>query len=104
MTNWQFYYSRESSGVARSTSVDLAWATSAPEAQRPNLVWVSVQMRKPNPHGLVGNEESAILDEMEKVVASQLSAKLGAVHVARVHRERQCELWFYAGRIDRLEQ
>ena len=104
MANWQFYLSREKSGVARSTAVDLSLRGEAPQEQRPNLMWVWLGMKSPNPHGLVGSDESATLDQIQNAVAAELQRGIDAIHVARVDRERRCELWFYGNQVETLEQ
>lgn len=104
MPNWQFYFSREKSGVACSTAVDLDLASKIPQPTRPHLMWVWVGMKHANPHGLVGAEESPVLDEIERAMAAHIQKEMDAVHVARVYRERRCEVWFYGSRTERLEE
>jgi hypothetical protein len=104
MTDWQTYFSREKSGIARSTTVDLELSKSAPQSERAWLLWVWMGMKNPNPHGLSSAEESPALHQIQKTVEQMLANEANAIHFARVYRERRCELWFYAVRNEQFEQ
>jgi regulator of RNase E activity RraB len=104
VSNWQFYLSREKSGVARNTAVDLSLLASAPQEQRPNLMWVWIAMKSATAHGLVGSDEAPLLDQMQAAVSAELQRGIDALAVARVDRERRCELWFYGNQVETLEQ
>jgi len=94
--DWDFYMSNVD-GAIGSFFVDLGLITIAPVAERPNLVWVSINMRNPMENGLSSNEESELLYEIEDNIVNNIASRHDAVFVGRLTTAGMRQLFFYFG-------
>lgn len=100
--DWDFYLGQVNNSLA-SIFVDLEARSSAPDARRPWLLWVFVQMRAPREDGLSSSEEAPTLNEIEDRVTAALSASCNACNVGRITSAGRRELYYYAPSSEEIE-
>lgn len=94
--DWANYYSNIDN-VIGSIIVDLGIIKIAPILDKPNVVWVSILMQKPQEDGFSSNEESKVLDEMEDNLIDNIIHKHNAVYIGRLTSDGNRALYFYFG-------
>lgn len=100
--DWDFYFCRVNDSLA-SIFLDLEARSSAPDASRPWLLWVFVEMHAPREDGLSTSEEASTLNEIEDRITSALSASCDARSVGRITSAGRREFYYYAHSSDDIE-
>ena len=93
---WDFYMSNVND-VIGSFFVDLGLKKIAPIADKPNVVWVSINMQNPREDGLSSNEESELLYAIEDNVVNNITNQHNAIFVGRLTSDGLRQLYFYFG-------
>lgn len=92
---WDFYFCRVND-VLSSLFVDLGARNTAPDPDRPHLLWVWVPFRQPREDGLSSSEEAPTLDMIEDELVGKVSDEAAAVFVGRITGAGRREFYFYA--------
>ncbi len=100
---WDFYFANVNDVIA-SLFVDLGIRDSAPNTDRPWLLWAWVYFREPRDDGLSGSEEAPILNDIEDALTEELEEVLGAELVGRITTAGRREFYFYGPRPDEFEE
>ena len=101
--NWDFYFANVNEMLA-SLFVDLGIRGSAPDPERPWLLWVWVYLNQPLENGLSSSEEAPILHQIEDCLAPAVEERAGALLVGRITTAGRREYYFYASRPDHFEE
>jgi hypothetical protein len=88
--SWEFYFCNVNNAPA-SISVDIGVRKSAPDKQRPWLLWVWVHFNAPRPDGLSSSEEAKVLFSIEDELVKTVKATL----VGRITTAGRREFYFY---------
>ncbi|WP_213278938.1 DUF695 domain-containing protein [Chryseobacterium indologenes] len=94
--DWDFYFTNVDGNLA-SIFVDLGLITMAPMKDKPNIVWVSIQMNNPREDGLSSKEESTLLCDIEDALVSKVSSKHNSIYIGRLTSAGHRDLYFYSG-------
>jgi uncharacterized protein (TIGR01619 family) len=94
--DWDFYISNVD-GVIGSILVDLGLINIAPVRDKPNLAWISINIRNPNEDGVVTNEESEMLYTLEDDIENNITNQHNAIYVGRLTSDGKRVLYFYFG-------
>ena len=94
--NWDFYMSNVD-GVIGSFFIDLGLKAIAPVADKPNVVWVSIDMQNPRENGLSSDEESELLYAIEDDIVNNITSQHDAIFVGRLTSDGMRQLFFYFG-------
>lgn len=101
--NWDFYICNVNDVVA-SIYLNLGLRETAPERERPNLLWVWVQMKWPGEDGLSSNSEFDKLREIEDQMTETMKSRFEAVYCGRITTDGRREFYYYATLAQGLEQ
>jgi uncharacterized protein (TIGR01619 family) len=93
---WDFYFSNVDD-IIGSFYIDLGLVHVAPIGDKPNLVWVSVQMNNPREDGLSSNEEFETLKSIEDRLQELILTKHNAIYAGRLTTDRRRDFYFYIG-------
>lgn len=93
---WIFYFSNVDN-IIGSIYIDLGLAQIAPIINKPNLVWISVQMNNPGEDGLSSNEEFETLKTIEDRLHELIIARRNATYAGRLTTNGRRDFYFYMG-------
>jgi uncharacterized protein (TIGR01619 family) len=93
---WDFYFSNVDD-VIGSFYIDLGLIDIAPVSDKPNLVWISVQVNNPREDGLSSSEEFETLKAIEDRLQGLILAKHNAIYAGRLTTDGRRDLYFYVG-------
>lgn len=93
---WEFYFSNVNDMLG-SLFVDLGLHRVAPLADRPNIVWVSINMNDPREDGLSSQEESGLLIEIEDALVGKMTSTHNSIYVGRLTSAGDRDFYFYLG-------
>lgn len=93
---WDFYFSNVDD-IIGSFYVDLGLVRVAPLIDKPNLVWVSVNMNNPREDGLSSNEEFDTLSAVEDRLKDFMVSKHKSTYVGRLTSDGSRDFYFYMG-------
>ncbi len=94
--DWDFYFSNVDD-IIGSFYVDLGLAKVAPLADKPNLVWVSVNMNTPREDGLSSSEEFDNLSAIENRLQEFIINKHNSTYAGRLTTDGRRDFYFYMG-------
>lgn len=94
--DWDFYFTNVDDNLA-SIFVDLGLITIAPMKDKPNIVWVSIQMNNPREDGLSSKEESTLLSDIEDTLVTKVTSKHNSIYIGRLTSAGHRDLYFYFG-------
>ena len=92
--HWEHYFSRVNGSLA-SILVDVGLVGTAPDASRPRLLWVWLDLRSPREDGLSDDREAPALREIEDAIAGAAGAACGARLAGRITTSGRREMYFY---------
>ena len=101
--SWDFYFANVNDAVA-SLFVDLGIQKSAPDPERPWLLWTWVYFRQPRPDGLSSPEEAPALNDIEDRLVAAVREANGAELVGRITPAGRREFYFYGPRTPIFEE
>ncbi len=81
--SWDVYLTQINDKVA-SVFLDLGVRPTAPDAARPYLIRIWVDLKSPRDDGLPTSEESFVLDKSKEAIDSSLKSKYDVRYVGRV--------------------
>lgn len=93
---WDFYFSNIDD-IIGSFYIDLGLIHIAPASDKPNLVWISLQMNNPREDGLSSSEEFETLKEVEDRLQNFVLAKHNALYAGRLTTDGRRDFYFYMG-------
>ena len=93
--NWEMYFTHVDDSSA-AILVDLGAALTAPDPERPMLLWMWLQLKSPTEEGFASDEEEPRLVEIEDSFIDAVELTTGAVLVGRVTTCGRRQFWFYA--------
>ncbi len=94
--DWDFYFSNVDNSIG-SFYVDLGLSKVAPLIDKPNLVWVCVNMNNPKENGLSSNDEFEKLSEIQNTLQAVISRRHNAIYAGRLTSNNQRNFYFYLG-------
>lgn len=94
--DWDFYFSNVDD-IIGSFYVDLGLAKVAPLFDKPNLVWISVNMNNPREDGLSSNEEFDTLSAIEDRLQEFINSKHNSIYAGRLTTDGRRDFYFYMG-------
>jgi uncharacterized protein (TIGR01619 family) len=94
--DWDFYFSNVDD-IIGSFYIDLGLVKVAPLDDKPNLVWVSVNMKNPREDGLSSNEEFDTLSDIEDRLREFILNKHKSTYVGRLTTDGRRDFYFYMG-------
>lgn len=94
--DWDFYFSNVDD-IIGSFYVDLGLTKVAPLTDKPNLVWVSVNMNNPREDGLSSNEEFDTLSAIEDRLQEFIISKHNSTYAGRLTTDGRRDFYFYMG-------
>lgn len=94
--DWDFYFSNVDD-IIGSFYVDLGLAKVAPLTDKPNLVWISVNMNNPREDGLSSNEEFDTLSAIEDRLQEFINSKHCSIYAGRLTTDGRRDFYFYMG-------
>ena len=100
---WDFYLCKLND-LAASIYLNLALAETAPDKEKPNLLWLWVEMKWPSDDGLSSNSEFDTLCEIEDQITEAVKSRFDAAYCGRITTDGRREFYFYAASPLRLEQ
>lgn len=92
---WEVYFAPVDEEPA-AILVDLGIAETAPDTDRPMLLWVLVPMLSPDDNGFATEEEEPRLTELEDAFIDAVELTTGAILVGRMTTCGRREFYFYA--------
>lgn len=92
---WEVYFAPVDDEPA-AILVDLGIAESAPDPERPILLWVWLQMRAPDDNGFASEEEETQLTQIEDSFIDAVEMTTDAILVGRVTTCGRREFYFYS--------
>lgn len=100
---WDFYPARINNADA-SVLLNVALHGHAPLKTQPTLLWVLLDMKAPDKHGMGTAAEVARMTKLGDAVVERLESELRARQVARIRGEGVWQLYFYAPAAKDLEK
>ncbi len=94
---WDFYLCKVNDRAA-SIYLNLTLAEAAPEREKPQLLWVWVEMKWPSDDGLSSDSEFDTLCKIEDQMTETMKSRLGAVYCGRITTDGRREFYYYAAR------
>ena len=94
--DWDFYFSNVDD-IIGSFYIDLGLSKVAPLPDKPNLVWVSVNMNNPREDGLSSNEEFDTLSAIEDRLQEFIIKKHNSIYAGRLTTDGHRDFYFYMG-------
>ena len=92
--DWNFYLTQIDDKPA-SISLNLALKKLIPVKEKTNLSWISVKLSLPTENGLITNEESAILFEIEDKILAKINPS-NALYIGRMTNNGYRDFYFYS--------
>ena len=92
---WESYFAPIDDEVA-AILVDLGIADSAPDPERPVLLWMWLTMQSPDENGFASEEEEEVLTQIEDSFIDAVELTTGGYLVGRVTTSGRREFYFYA--------
>lgn len=99
---WEMYLTQIDDQPA-AVLVDLGIADSAPDAERPVLLWVWLTMQSPTDDGFASEEEEPLLTKIEDSFIDAVELTTGAAFVGRVTTCGRNEFYFYGKSVEGFE-
>jgi uncharacterized protein (TIGR01619 family) len=93
---WDFYFSNVDD-IIGSFYLDLGLTHVAPIENKPNLVWISLQMNNPREDGLSSGEEFELLTAIEDRLQELVPLKHNTIYVGRLTTDGRRDFYFYMG-------
>lgn len=93
---WDFYFSNVDD-IIGSFYIDLGLVKIAPASDKPNLVWISVQMNSPRDDGLSSSEEFETLKTIEDRLQEFILTQHNAIYTGRLTTDKRRDFYFYMG-------
>lgn len=93
---WDFYFSNVDD-IIGSFYLNLTLVRSAPQYDKPNLIWVSVNMQNPREDGLSSSEEFPILMEIEDGLVDFVTRDYNSLYAGRLTTNGSRDFYFYSG-------
>jgi uncharacterized protein (TIGR01619 family) len=93
---WDFYFSNVDD-VIGSFYIDLGLLNIAPVSDKPNLVWIALQINSPREDGLSSNEEFETLKAIEDRLQTFILSKHKAIYAGRLTTDGHRDFYFYMG-------
>ena len=97
-SHWDFYF-KQIDGNPASIFADLGLRPAAPDASRPHLIWMLVQMKEPTPNGFSSSAEAPALGAIEDTIVSLIQAF--AIFAGRITTAGRREFYFYTAEPER---
>lgn len=94
--DWDFYFSNVDD-IISSFYIDLGLSKVAPLTDKPNLVWVSVNMNNPREDGLSSNEEFDTLLAIEDRLQEFIINNHNSTYAGRLTTDGRRDFYFYMG-------
>jgi len=91
--NWDFYFANVNEKPA-SLFVDLGIHETAPDTEKPWLLWLHVYLSSPREDGLSTSEEAEVLWHIEDTLTSAISGS-DTIPVGRITTDGRREFYFY---------
>lgn len=92
---WEMYFSQFDEDPA-AVLVDLGIAETIPDAERPKLLWMSLQMKSPDENGFASEEEEDLLTKIEDTFIDAVELTSNAILVGRITTAGRREFYFYS--------
>lgn len=92
---WEMYFAPVDEEPA-AILVDLGIAESAPDAQRPMLLWMWLPMLAPDENGFASEDEELVLTQIEDSFIDAVELTTGGMLVGRITTCGRREFYFYA--------
>jgi len=99
---WDFYVCNVNNQLA-SIFLDLGLRKLVPDRDKPNLLWVWVQLKWPREDGLSASSEFEPLRAIEEKLTETLDERFGAVLCGGITTDGRREFYYYGPRSDGLE-
>ncbi len=93
--NWEMYFTNVDEAPA-AMLVDMGAAASAPDPERPVLLWMWLHLKSPNEEGFATDEEEPQLVEIEDAFIDAVELTGDAILVGRITTSGRREFYFYA--------
>jgi len=93
---WDFYFSHVDN-IIGSFYLNLGLKRSAPQKDKPNLLWISLNMNNPREDGLSSNEEFNSLAEIEDRLVDFITRQSNSIYAGRLTTNGTRDFYFYAG-------
>lgn len=100
---WDFYLCRVNDELA-SISLNLGLRPDLPQAERPHLLWLWLDLRAPRPDGLSSKEEADTLWAIEDALTPPLLKTCNAILAGRITTCGRREYYFYAPNAERFAE
>jgi uncharacterized protein (TIGR01619 family) len=100
--DWASYFCNVNDVLA-SVFLNLELRASVPDKDRPNLLWVWVEMKSPREDGLSSKSEFEMLCAIDDMLAETLAEKFDAVFCGRITTDGRREFYYYAAHSERLQ-
>lgn len=100
MSDWSSYFARLE-GAPISIAVDLELRGGVPLTDKPTAYTVAVALRQPDEHGMTGEDEYRVLQQIEEELASAMLRR-GIIEVGRVTGRGMRTFHYYGPEIDDL--
>jgi uncharacterized protein (TIGR01619 family) len=91
---WGSYFCNVNDKLA-SIALDLSLRPSAPNEEKPWLLWAWVYLRFPKPNGLSDSAEFAVISAIEDELAKHIGSACDAVEAGRITTDGHREFYFY---------
>jgi uncharacterized protein (TIGR01619 family) len=101
--NWDSYLCNVNDVLA-SIFLNLELRKSAPDREKPNLLWVWVYMKSPREDGLSSRAEFEMLGAIEDQLTKMMTEKFDAVFCGRITTDGRREFYYYAPHSEQLER
>jgi regulator of RNase E activity RraB len=92
--SWDFYFANVNGEIA-SLFIDLGLADTAPDPNRPWLLWAWVYMNQARDDGLSSSEEAPRLDAIEEALMAEVEDATAGELVGRITTAGRREFYFY---------
>ncbi|MCL2157313.1 MAG: DUF695 domain-containing protein [Methanobrevibacter sp.] len=92
--DWDFYMSYVD-GIIGSFLIDLGLINIVPIEDKPNVVWISINIQNPLENGLLSNEESETFYAIEDNIVDDIANQHNAIFVGRLTSDGKRQLYFY---------
>jgi regulator of RNase E activity RraB len=92
--SWDFYFANVNGEIA-SLFIDLGLADTAPDPNRPWLLWTWVYMNQARDDGLSSSEEAPRLDAIEEALMAEVEDATAGELVGRITTAGRREFYFY---------
>lgn len=94
--DWDFYFTNVDD-ILSSFYVDLGLSKVAPINDKPNLIWISLNMNNSREDGLSSNEEFDTLSEIEDRLQEYITNRHNSIYAGRLTTDGRRDFYFYMG-------